>query len=650
MYHLTVACGTMPKRLKKPKNYSHSPREHVDAILNSHALFDHRLNFLFADIVREGRQARRVLQELSGNLREPLVSKLEEAALHGERAAEAMILHNVGLVAGFIKKCVFGNPRIRRIAKRSHIEYEDLVPIGVVGLQKAVERYDPERDVLFSTYARYWVRQAIFMYLADNGSHIRVPRSLIGQLRKTEKIIAFVEMHRRKPTKEELNAVLGEASVEAEQILDSFDDHDLERVRDDVRKKRNGVTAAGQILSLSMPVGENEGQTLGDLLASQGSDPESSLFRREFATAVLEAVSSLSKRDQVIVEGRLFHKRELRVIGEDLCVSGENVRQLAFLAFRRLIEHMRSSAIDSGYVSAFICYLTQESGILKQTAKFKEKIEYLKSEPDLPHRLALDAGSGLYMLPPLSFLRQIIPELRTAGILNGLHIDLLILLYSRYATEKQSCAEIALREKERRSPKEMPARRVYVTADKKINYLVSEGFSNDTAADLLGLGTSVSFEALQFAIPRLKEAGLAPFITERMLVNATRLYKRVGTDDAKWAYWLHKQRRTAGLATGSARRPHAHKSLGEKIAYLEEQGIDPQGLLEGRPNIRSVPLTFLRVFIPLLAQARRLEDISSPLLVAAYKESRKRRSSDALSKWLKGYHERGAYSSKTPIS
>jgi RNA polymerase primary sigma factor len=196
----------------------------------------------------------------------------------------------------------------------------DLIQEGNIGLMKAVDRFQFRRGFRFSTYATWWIRQAVGRAVADYGRTIRLPVHVIESLNKLER------------ARRELRESLGREPTEPELSVK------LEMPADKVRLLRD---AAKVPLSLDVPTGEED-----DLdLKSRVSDrtivtPEADALRREMADRVEQSLASLEDREKEVIRLRYGlgtdHEHTLAEVGRRLGVSRERVRQIEARAFRKL--------------------------------------------------------------------------------------------------------------------------------------------------------------------------------------------------------------------------------------------------------------------------------------------------------------------------
>ena len=209
------------------------------------------------------------------------------------------------------------------IAKRylnRGLSFLDLIQEGNIGLMKAVDRFQFRRGFKFSTYATWWIRQAITRSIADHGRTIRLPVHVIESLNRLEK---------------ERKALRSETGREPQP-------HEIaERMKLPVSKVRLLLDAQKTPYSLEMKIGEDEGTELGDMLRDQSvRSPEDSAIESDLSKEVERALAPLSDREKVVLRLRygLGADREytLEEIGKRLAVTRERVRQIESRALQKL--------------------------------------------------------------------------------------------------------------------------------------------------------------------------------------------------------------------------------------------------------------------------------------------------------------------------
>jgi RNA polymerase primary sigma factor len=245
-----------------------------------------------------------------------LLRPTEELALarrieRGDQGAkERMINSNLRLVVSVARKYGPANQELGLL---------DLIQEGMLGLIRAVEKFDWRRGNRFSTYATWWIRQAIERGIASKARHVRLPVNVIQRHRRIARVTEDLARRLdRDPTDQELAQAAGVSLAH-------------------VREAR---AAARSVASLDRPVGEDGENTLGDLIPSPGPGPDDVVDDRLRRAAVRRAVHRLPERDRVIVRLRYGidgdAPRSLKEIGELLRLTPERVRQIEAAALARL--------------------------------------------------------------------------------------------------------------------------------------------------------------------------------------------------------------------------------------------------------------------------------------------------------------------------
>jgi RNA polymerase primary sigma factor len=207
----------------------------------------------------------------------------------------------------------------------------DLIQEGNMGLIHAVEKYDPDRMIRFSTYTAWWIRQAIYVYLYGRQRIIRLPQrkeEVLRKIHKTYNILSQINM--RNPTADEIAEEIGISKEDIELVLTTSQDTlSLENLEYD--DESNGVI-----------------NSLGDLTYS----PERALLRKNYREAVVKMLDILSAREKKVIVYRYLQGDEkpqtFRTISRKTGMSVEGVRQIEIVAMKKL----RSQADREAYYCA----------------------------------------------------------------------------------------------------------------------------------------------------------------------------------------------------------------------------------------------------------------------------------------------------------
>ena len=246
--------------------------------------------------------------------------KLAELAAQGDQQAiDTLVTSNLRLVVSIAKRYVgFG------------IQLMDLIQEGNIGLMKAISKFDYTKGFKLSTYATWWIRQAITRSIADNSRNIRIPVHLNETLHRITKVKReLVQEYGRDPSPEEIAA--------------RMDDMTPEKISEIER-------LAADTISLETPVGDENDTNLGDLIRDDRTLTPAQYAENNAMHEQLQAVlSTLTEREQIVLTKRFgldgSEPMTLEEVGQEMNVTRERIRQIEKKAIIKLKHPTRSSSL-----------------------------------------------------------------------------------------------------------------------------------------------------------------------------------------------------------------------------------------------------------------------------------------------------------------
>ena len=262
----------------------------------------------------------------------PLLSEEDEykiaiAAANGdENARQTMITSNLRLVVKVAKTY---------IGRSSNLSFLDLIQEGNMGLMRATEKFDAEKGFRFSTYATYWIKQAISKAIIDQSRAVRLPAHIINELNKFNKAIRDLsQQYGRTPSDKELAEYLNVS----------------------VKKISEYHTISKEPCSLDVTIDEDEDTAMIDLIADENATKFMDIDDLSIRDTIYSVLNTLSERERKIIELRFGftdgRQHTLEEVGKEFNLTKERIRQLEASALKKLRNPVRSEKLREVWENA----------------------------------------------------------------------------------------------------------------------------------------------------------------------------------------------------------------------------------------------------------------------------------------------------------